>query len=167
MAMDTDTRARLLAGDEWRDWIEDEARTWMFTPYQHKCRIKGVGVDCGGMIYQTYDPLLGPFKPFPKDYAPDWALHRENEIYLDFIAPYVVLVDRPCPGGLAMFKVGRNFSHGAVCTRKGSFIHAWGRNQSGCVIESRLSFFTVGNGGKPREVKYFDVSEQWLSHFRS
>ncbi len=69
--MDTDTRGRLLITGEWRDWIIAEAKTWKGTPYQHKGRVMGVGVDCGGMIYQTYTPLLGPFKPFPKDYAQD------------------------------------------------------------------------------------------------
>ena len=113
------------------------------------------------MIYQVFKPIV-PLKPFPKDYPPDWALHRENEIYLSFIAPYVNEVSGPRIGGLAMFKVGRNFSHGAICTDKRTFIHAWGRNQAGGVIESRIGFFTIGNEGKPREVKYYDLDEKWL-----
>lgn len=167
MALDTDTRRRLLADDSWRQYVIDEGRTWKGTPYQHKGRIKCVGADCGGVVYEVYNPLLGPFKPFPKHYPPDWALHKENEIYLDFIEPYVVEVPKAVPGGLAMFKVGRNFSHAAICTEKNTFIHAWGRNQSGTVTESGLDFFRRGNGGRRREVKYFDVSEQWLKHFRS
>jgi len=160
--MDTDTRRRLLASDEWRQYVIDEARTWKGTPYQHKGRIKGVGADCGGIVYQVYNPLLGPFKPFPKDYAQDWAVHVDNEIYLDFIKPYVSEVDNPIPGGLAFFMVGRNFSHAAVCTEKRTYIHAWGRTQSGGVIESDIHFFKMGNGNKPRLVKFFDVSEAWL-----
>jgi NlpC/P60 family putative phage cell wall peptidase len=154
--MDTDSRRRLLETDEWRQYIIDEARTWKGTPYQHKGRVKGIGCDCGGIIYQVYTPLLGPFAPFPKTYAQDWAMHAENEMYLEFIMPYVKQVPKPVPGGLALFKVGRNFSHAAICTEKGTFIHAWGRTQHGSVMESRLGFFRMGT--VPREVKYFDVS---------
>ncbi len=159
----TTERAALLIDDSWRQWIIDEARTWKGTPFQHKGRIKGVGCDCGGLIYQVYVSLLGPFKPFPKDYAPDWALHRENEIYLDFIEPYVVEVPKAKPGGLAMFRIGRNFGHATICTERDTFIHAWGRNQAGTVTESGKSFFTVGDDGKMRDVKYFDVNPTWPS----
>ena len=148
--------------DNWRDLVVAEARAWMHTPYQHKGRIKGVGVDCGGLIYQVFEPFLGPFKPFPTDYAPDWALHQENEIYLDFIMPYVERVAAPVKAGLAMFKVGRNFSHGTICTGTGKYIHSWGKNGHGCVTESSLNFFRIGNGGRPREVRYFDVRKEWL-----
>jgi len=161
--MDPHTRRRLLKDGTWRKYIIEEARTWKGTPYQHKGRVKGVGCDCGGIIYQVYNPLLGPFKPFPNDYPQDWAVHRENEIYLDFIAPYVEEVKRAVPGGVALFKVGRNFSHAAVCTERGTFIHAWGRTQDGSTVESPLQFFRTGNGGKARDVKYFDVSKTWLS----
>lgn len=33
-----------------RDAIVSEARTWLHTPWQHQCRLKGVGVDCVGLI---------------------------------------------------------------------------------------------------------------------
>jgi len=154
----------LISSGKWRETVISEARKWRGTPYQHKGRVKGVGVDCGGLIYEVYNPIFGPLKPFPKNYAPDWALHRENEIYLEFMWEYVKPVMYLVPGGIAMFKVGRNFSHGAICTERNTYIHAWGRNQAGCVVESGLSFFRVGTtNGKPREVKYFDVDvSRWL-----
>lgn len=154
--MDADTRGRLLNSGRWRQYIINEAREWKGTPYQHKGRLKGIGADCGGMIYQVYCPLLGPFKPFPKEYPADWSLHRENEIYLAFIEPYVDLVPAAVPGGLAMFQIGRNFGHAAICTEKRTFIHAWGRNQAGTVTECGLNFFRL-NDGQHRPVKYFDV----------
>lgn len=154
----------LLETGKWRQIVVDEARSYKGTPYIHKGRVKGVGVDCGGMIYQVYNPIFGPFKPFPKDYPQDWALHRHKEIYLDFMREYVVPVSGPRMGGIAMFKVGRNFSHGAICTEKRTYIHAWGRNGQGGVVESRIGFFRIGNEGKPREVQYFDVDvNRWLS----
>jgi NlpC/P60 family putative phage cell wall peptidase len=158
--MDTDTRRRLLDTGEWRQYVIDEARKWKGTPYQHKARVKGVGCDCGGIIYEIYNPLLGPFAPFPTDYAQDWAMHNEDTRYMDFIMPYVKEVPKAVPGGLAMFRVGRSFGHAAICSEKKTFIHAWGRTQHGSVIESKIQFFSWG--GKPRPVKYYDVSEKCL-----
>ena len=30
--------------------IVTEARTWVRTPYHHQARLKGVGVDCAGLV---------------------------------------------------------------------------------------------------------------------
>lgn len=154
-----------LLPENWRDLIIAEGRTWKHTPYQHKGRVKGVGVDCGGLLYQVFNPFLGPFKPFPDDYAPDWALHQSNELYLDFIMEYVEPVATPVPAGVAVFQVGRNYSHGAICTGK-TYIHAWGRNGQGAVVETGLNFFKIGNSGKPRPVRYYDVRKEWLLSHR-
>lgn len=144
--------------DDWREWIEAEARTWIGTPYMHKGRVKGVGVDCGGLIYELFSPLLA-LPPFPHDYAPDWAVHQRQELYLDFIMPFVEEVKKPVPGGIILVQYGRNMSHAALCTSRGTFIHAWGRNQVGHVIESRLGFFSYGHEfkGKSRPIKAFDL----------
>lgn len=142
--------------ENWRELVIAEARTWIGTPYQHKGRVKGVGVDCGGLLYQVYNPFVR-MRPFPKNYPPDWALHRENEIYLDFIRPYTFEVERATPGGMALFKVGRNWSHAAIVTEKIKFIHSWGRNQHGGVVECGLGFFALGGDGKIRPVRYFDL----------
>ena len=164
--MDIVERRRLLQTGEWRDWGVNEARIWKFTPYQHKGRVKGVGVDCGGLLYETYCPLLGPFKTFPEDYAPDWAAHKDgNELYLDFILPYVQQVAAVPKGGFTLFHYGRNYSHAAIWSGK-SYVHAFGRNNVGMVKESPLGFFTTRTG-KLRDMKHFDVSEVWLrSSFR-
>lgn len=143
----------------WRDAMIEEALTWEGTPYQHKGRIKGVGVDCGGLVYQVYEPHLGPFPPFPKDYAPDWGLHRDNEMYLDFIMPFVVEVDKPVRGGLTMVRIGRNFCHAAICIGDNQFLHAYGRNQHGSVVKSKIGFFRHPGTKKMREMKHFDVRE--------
>lgn len=156
--------AKLKSG-EWRALLETEARTWLYTPYLHKGRVKGVGVDCGGILYELYNPWLGPFKPFPDNYPPDWALHKEgHEIYLDFVMDYVEEIEEPVAGGFSLFHYGRNYSHAAIFTAKGTYIHAYGNNRTGSVRESRPSFFTIGKTAeKPREAKHFDVSKAWLS----
>jgi NlpC/P60 family putative phage cell wall peptidase len=140
---------------DWREWVVAEARSWKGTPYIHRGRVKGVGVDCGALLYEVYGQLV-QLKPFPREYAPDWAMHKENEIYLGFLQPYVVEVPRPVPGGVSVFQYGRNFSHAGIVTEKKTFVHAWGRNQFGCVREDKIGFFMIGE--KRRKVKHFDMS---------
>ena len=36
-----------------RDDIVAEARSWLGTPFRHQGRIKGVGVDCAGVVIET------------------------------------------------------------------------------------------------------------------
>jgi NlpC/P60 family putative phage cell wall peptidase len=151
-----------LRSGEWRQQVVREVRTWLYTPYRHKGRVKGVGVDCGGLLYEIYNPLFGPFAPFPEDYAPDWALHKDDhELYLNFIMPYVQEVEAPVVGGFSLFKYGRAYSHAAIYTDRNTFIHAWGDHRGGMVKENKLPFFVKKDGGG-RMAKHFDVSEEWL-----
>jgi len=153
--MDTQTRERILA----------EAMTWKRTPFHHKGRKKGIGVDCGGFIYEVYKHVLGiPHEPFPAHYAEDWALHQnDNEIYLAFLKPYVRQVNKPQPGDVIMFKMGRAFSHGTLYIGNNNVIHAYGKTEQGCVMISPLTSFNVGMSGKVRERKIFTVDDRWLS----
>jgi cell wall-associated NlpC family hydrolase len=123
------------------DWIDEvcrEAETWMGTPYVPQGRVKGVGVDCGGLVYQIFNPHFGPFPPFPTDYAADWALHTHEEKYLDFIMPFVREVDAPFVGGISLFHIGLVYAHAAICVGgpKQHYIHAWGRTNKGHVTKT-------------------------------
>lgn len=138
--------------DDWRERVVASAMEWMGTPYHHKGRKKGVGVDCGGLIYEVFSPIMPGLKPFPKDYAPDWTLHDGREIYEEFISPYTRQVDAPCRGGLTLFRMGRCFGHGAIYDGT-HYIHSWGRNGTSGVIRSHVGFF------QQRERRHFDVIE--------
>jgi len=142
--MDTKTRASILK----------EARTWIGVSFHHKGQTRA-GVDCGGFIQAVYCQFI-PLKPFPDCYAQDWGVHKDNnEIYLEHISEYVTEVLLPVPAGLAVFKFGRSFCHGAICTEKGTFIHAKGRTGAGAVVETRITEFY--RQGKLVPVKYFDL----------
>lgn len=114
----------------------DEARTWESTPYVPGARVKGVGTDCGGILYELYNPYFGPFPPFPNA-PPDWALHNEDERYLDFIMPYVVETKTVQPGGFSLFHMGLVYAHAAIFLDDGYYIHAWGRLREGRVTKTK------------------------------
>lgn len=120
----------------WRDQVVNEALTWLGTPYVAKARVKGVGTDCGGFLYEVYNPIFGPFASMPTDYSPDWALHNDRERYLEFIMPYIREVETPLPGDMTLYKVGQAYSHAAIFLNDKQYIHAWGRTREGKVTLS-------------------------------
>lgn len=142
--MDTESRSRILL----------EARSWIGTPYHHKGRVKGVGVDCGGLLYEVYGKFY-PLKPYPDTYPADWSMHQGAELYLDFIADYVSEIGNPPVAGIVVFRYGRCYSHGGILTESNTVIHAWGRTQHGMVIESPMSFFNDKRSYRPR--KYYNI----------
>jgi cell wall-associated NlpC family hydrolase len=139
----------------WQVAVCEEAKTWEDTPYVPKGRVKGVGVDCGGILYQIYNPLFGPFATMPDDYPPDWSLHQKRERYLDFIMPYVDEVPNIVVGGFCLIHLGQAYSHAAIMLDDGNYIHAWGRLRQGRVTRTnpRLIHALARQGGRP--LKYF------------
>jgi cell wall-associated NlpC family hydrolase len=102
--------------------------------------VKGVGVDCGTLLYLVYGTQFS-LRTYPKGYAVDWSLHRDEELYLDFIKQYLRETSTPEPADIVLFRIGRCYSHGTILTERGSVIHAWGSRRDGRVMESSISFF--------------------------
>jgi cell wall-associated NlpC family hydrolase len=131
------------------------AQSWIGTPYRHRGRIRGAGVDCAMLAAEVYREA-GAIPDFPiEDYPPDWHLHRDTERYLAYVLDHAreISVDQAAPGDLALFKVGRAFAHGGIVGAGGwpAIIHAW--RPAGSVIEDR------GDGGElaGRPVRIFSV----------
>ncbi|MGN6383643.1 MAG: hypothetical protein ACTHMK_13655 [Dyella sp.] len=95
--------------------IVAEARRWLRTPYHHQADVLGVGVDCAMLPVRVFTALnLIPADVDPRPYAPDWHLHRNEEIYLGWVRRFADPVDAPQAGDLVLFRVGRCFSHGGL-----------------------------------------------------
>jgi cell wall-associated NlpC family hydrolase len=61
------------------------ARSWIGTPYHHRGRVKGAGVDCAMFPLEVYREagVIGEVEvPY---YPADWMLHRGEEIYLNVV----------------------------------------------------------------------------------
>ncbi len=46
-----------------------EARRWLGTPWRHQARLRGVGVDCGGLVVGVGQALGLPVQDHPPGYA--------------------------------------------------------------------------------------------------
>ena len=145
---------------EWRDHVVRLAGTFLGTPYVPRGMVPGLALDCGTLLWHTYNKVIS-LPMFPADYPSDWALHREDTRYLDWIAPFVVEVRRPVRGGISVYKYGRSFSPGAIVLDRHHVIHAWGREKFGCVQRSHTNFFLAGKD-KSRDVIHYDLEPSCL-----
>lgn len=101
-----------------REKIITEARTWMGTPFLHQAAVKGSGVGCGTFLISVYGavgipvPALTDLGHFPKD----WHAHvkAREERYLNLLLRFADQVPTPAPGDIALFKIGRVYSHSAI-----------------------------------------------------
>lgn len=110
---------------EQRAAILEEARSWIGTPFHHRARVKGVGVDCAQLVIAVYAAvgLIDDFQP--ADYPPDWHLHRDEERFLNYVVDRARQVDSPDPGDLILMQFGRCYSHGAIAVDAHTCIHAF------------------------------------------
>ena len=102
-----------------------EAKTWLLTPYHHAACVKGAGVDCAYFLKAVFESV-GMVSPFVvTGYPRDWHLHNDEERYLNYVTQYAHRVDRAQPGDVALFKVGRVVSHGAMVVDWPLMIHSY------------------------------------------
>jgi hypothetical protein len=93
-----------------------EARRWIGTPYRHGSDVRKGGVDCIMLLVRVYSDLGLVKVKDPRPYAPDWFLHRSEEIYIAGLEQYAHEVALPGPGDIVVWRYGRTFSHGGIVT---------------------------------------------------
>lgn len=142
---------------EQRQRVVEEAYKWLRTPYHHRGRVRGAGVDCAMLPAEVYHACgLIPHLE-PEHYPIDWALHRSDERYLGWVTQHAHRVEAPGLGDLVLFKVGRCFSHSAIIVGWPTIIHAM--TKEGVVLDDaqRNSRLTMNKDGSPREHAFFSL----------
>jgi cell wall-associated NlpC family hydrolase len=126
----------MIGEAEGRALVVAEAMTWLGTPYHHRARLKGVGVDCAQLPLAVYvgAGLVEDFDP--GDYPCDWHQHRSEERYARVVLSLARELDSIGdigPGDVILWKYGRAFSHGALVIDLPRVIHA-SRKDDGVVL---------------------------------
>lgn len=125
-----------------------EAKSWIGTPWHHAARVKGHGVDCAQFLIGVYS-AVGIVREFDTDYYPmDWHLHRDEPRFLEYLLQYAKRINAPEPGGIVMFRYGRQEAHGAIVIEWPLIIHAYRDEGSVCIsnvagspLEERVGSF--------------------------
>lgn len=109
-----------------REAVLEEANSWLGTPFHHEARIKGGGVDCGQFLLEVYERVgIIPHVDVPH-YPPDFHLHKDREWYSEIVRTYAEeFRGIPEPADIALYKIGRVYSHGAIVVGWPMIIHAY------------------------------------------
>lgn len=115
-----------------RKQVIEEAREWLKTPFHHQASLKGVGVDCGGLVRGVYNNLGVTTPNCPVDYARTPRNDRLRQIVLQ----YAVRTNDPKPGDIILFVLLKEPQHLGILTDRGTVIHSY--QPVGGVVEHRL-----------------------------
>jgi NlpC/P60 family putative phage cell wall peptidase len=126
-----------------RQQIVTEARSWIGTPFRHQARLKGVGVDCAGLLIGVARAL---------ELVPDWfdvtgyARLSDGQSLIDTSETHMTRIDRETmqPGDVIVIRWGKWPQHFAIlgdyCYGGLSMIHAYCTpDGKGKVMEHRLA----------------------------
>lgn len=128
-----------LSIDQWRSKIVEEAISWLRTPWHHEARVKGAGVDCAQFLIAVYS-AVGLVEPFEThQYSPDWHLHRDEPLFLQYLRQYAVEVQEPLPGDIVMWNFGRHEAHGSIVVEWPLIIHAYKEERAVCYTDVSTS----------------------------
>jgi cell wall-associated NlpC family hydrolase len=104
-----------------RQQIIDEARTWLGTPFRHQGRLKGVGVDCGGLIVCVRKDLgISEW-----DYT-TYSRQPQPKVMVKYLKEFgnPVKKSEMQPADVIWMKVEGNPQHLGIYTEKNTVIHA-------------------------------------------
>lgn len=125
--------------------IVKEAFTWLGTPYHPHARVKGAGCDCATFLLEVFE-----IQDDVGHYSPERHFHSSEEEYLGWLMKFGTEIKKPKQGDVAVFKIGRCFSHGAIIVDEKTIIHS---HIGQGVVLANISDF--GN----RAVKYFRMKK--------
>lgn len=126
-----------------------EALSWLGTRYHPHARVKNGGVDCATFLLEVFQrrALVEPYDP--GYYAPDWHMHRNEELYLKHIERFCVKkieadgnIEDALPGDVPLFQFGRTISHGAIMLHVPVVIHSY--VQRGVILDDMLNGYLAG-----------------------
>lgn len=111
-----------------RSEVVAEARTWLETPYRHQGRLKGVAVDCAGLVLGVVR-ALGMECRDVEGYA-----KRPDGTLKDIVYSQTLPVEPGCEaaGDVVVFHWDNDPVHLAILTSKDSIIHAFAINREVC-----------------------------------
>jgi NlpC/P60 family putative phage cell wall peptidase len=110
-----------------RQMVVAEAHTWIGTPFHHRQRVKGAGVDCAQLLAAVYENArVASIGELPH-YSADWYLHRSDDLLETVLERYAAKLPpaaQVLPGDIVTFTFGRQVSHAGVAVDPGYMVHA-------------------------------------------
>lgn len=108
-----------------REQFVAEARTWLDTPFRLQGRLKGVAIDCAGLVISTAQALgLTDFDMEGYSRPKGDMMRRISEELMDRITR-----DEIDAADVVLFRWGQNATHLGIMTGKNTILHAFAPNR--------------------------------------
>lgn len=114
--------------------VVDCAQSWLGTPFHINAAIKGVGVDCMRLIWQSFleagviaDPGADPWP----QHDVQWSVNCHDDVLVGYVSRYASEIDRavPLPADILLIRRPEDFvcSHAGLVTNWPRVIHVFER----------------------------------------
>lgn len=102
------------------------ARGWIGTRFHDNAEVKGHGVDCARLLAKVYaEAGIIPAQAITP-YSAQWMLHNDEPLFEGYVLRFAHRVDLPKPADVVLYKIGRQYAHGAIVVAwPGAIIHAF------------------------------------------
>jgi NlpC/P60 family putative phage cell wall peptidase len=107
--------------DELTARIFSEARKWLGTPWHHQARVRGVGVDCGGLLIEVFKAV--GILPVGYDVG-YYGRQADIERLVTTLSEHAREAQDVRPGDVLLFTIVDAPRHLAIATDRG-MIHSW------------------------------------------
>jgi cell wall-associated NlpC family hydrolase len=108
-----------------RELIIAEARRWLRTPWMHRQRCLGAGVDCVMLLAEVYESSGVIPHVEPEYYPIDVMHHRGGEPVIAWLDRLAAETASPQPGDVVVYKFGHSYSHAGILIGNEQIIHAF------------------------------------------
>lgn len=105
------------------------------------------------LLAEVYERALLIPHIVPEHYPHDWHLHKDKERYLEWMQKYAEETTVARMGDVAIFKIGRTYSHAGIVVTWPSIVHAWFES---CVEKTEV---TINPQLARAPVKFFTLKE--------
>ena len=102
--------------------VINAARTWKGTPFHHQARVKGVGVDCAGLVVESFKDA-GIYLIDQSRYD---RLPRGGELRKALMTQFNRVHGNPLPGDVLEMAFEKEPQHLVIYTENNTIIHANG-----------------------------------------
>jgi hypothetical protein len=105
-----------------------EAESWRGTAFHPEARLKSVGVDCGNFLVGVFGACGFSVPQHVGHFPLGFNQHEREERFLHLLERFAAQAgDERLPGNIALFRIGRIYSHGAIIIQWPKVIHSyWG-----------------------------------------
>lgn len=111
-----------------RDLIVAAARGWIGTPYVHQASLKGVGVDCLGLVRGVWREVMGAEAEQAPPYQPSWVERAHGEDLADGLRRHMIEIPpteyEASDVLLFRWRAHLPAKHAGIYTGSGHMVHA-------------------------------------------